>query len=161
VDQHAAHERIIAENFKKNNNQICLQALVSPLVLNLDASILNQLEKKNLKDLINYEVCENKLIVLALPNFLNEKYLSLFLNSLINLEENQDIYVSLYDYIHEYGCHNAIKSGIPLTIEESQTLLEKLLEVECFAFCNHGRPTYISFSANKLDGYFSRTKFNK
>jgi DNA mismatch repair protein MutL len=54
------------------------------------------------------------------------------------------------------ACRSAVKAGDPLTQEQAQVLIEKLLQTP-FAFsCPHGRPTLHRLSWNDLEKLFHR-----
>ena len=64
---------------------------------------------------------------------------------------------SLVDRIlSKIACHAAVRSNQSLSIEEMNTLLRNLEKEPKSGQCNHGRPTYISFSIKELEKLFER-----
>jgi len=54
------------------------------------------------------------------------------------------------------ACLGAVKAGDPLSVEEMQSLLDRLAEAWSPATCPHGRPAIVSISMEELHRRFSR-----
>lgn len=147
VDQHAAHERIIAENF-----EFCFhkQILLEPIVI----PAKDHREKKLLKltKILDFKKKDNNLNITHLNNFFHEE----FILNLINTTDCSEK-VIIQKYINEYGCKNAIKTGYVFNSEEANNLVKELLKNNNFMFCNHGRRTFFHLTLNKIDSFLNRS----
>lgn len=148
MDQHAAHERIVAEKLKSKN--FLMEKLINPIVLWINNNVAATLEE--MEEYFEIEKLDNKIIILSVPSFLKETQLNKFIQS---MKESFFSSRSLLDYFYEYGCKNSIKSGDYLQPEEAISLLESLCSNPNFHFCNHGRPTFIKFELEKIDQLFN------
>lgn len=54
------------------------------------------------------------------------------------------------------ACKAAVKGNNSLSLEEADTLIEQLLELENPYNCPHGRPTIISMSKYEVEKKFKR-----
>ena len=55
------------------------------------------------------------------------------------------------------ACHNSIRAGRKLNIEEMNSLLRLMEETANSGQCNHGRPTFIELSFVDIERLFGRT----
>ena len=67
-----------------------------------------------------------------------------------------DYHEKMYLIMGNVCCHRSVRSGRSLTIEEMNGLLREMEKTPNYGQCNHGRPTYISFSLNQLEKLFQR-----
>lgn len=147
IDQHAAHERILAEELK--NQPINKQLLITPIIIQKNNLNIN-LNKLN--ELFDFSEINGKLIVFAIPSIMNESDVIYFLNNWTR----EDPMTFLLHHIHEYGCKHSIKAGDPISPYEAIKLYEKLLITDNGSICNHGRPTFFSINEKFLDKLFFR-----
>jgi len=63
----------------------------------------------------------------------------------------------VYKILGNVACKNSLKSGDALTFPEMNQLLRDIEQTEAAAHCNHGRPTYVILSRQKIDTLFERS----
>ncbi len=171
IDQHAAHERILYEQFydaflmQTKNKQIF--NLVQPIELDLPFSEMEQLKSQqeffsNLGFRFNYE--DEKFFLQGVPIiFQDRNYIDLILELLTNLttisaEQN----ITLIDTqsqkaIAYLACRQAVMAGASLNANEMKRLIEQLDKTNNNATCPHGRPTRIYISKEELYQVFKRS----
>ena len=164
IDQHAAHERIMYEEFlaKYTDSSVSSQILMSPHVLELSDIELGQL-KKNL-DFFNSVGLEidlfggNSIIIRGVPViFGNPEPENIFYDILDNLSKDIDSpYQVKLEKIMKLACTSAVKSGDKLKDIEIQALIESLLACKMPFTCPHGRPTVIKIGKTQIEKDFKR-----
>ncbi len=166
IDQHAAHERIVFENIKANlkNKKQPSQIMLLPIVIDLN---VQQFEIFNIYiDLFNklgFEIEEfgrNSILIRAIPLILNKYDIRTIVTDLIDDMLVQGLPINYEDKINNIianiACHKSIRSGRELNIEEMNELLRKMETTPNSNECNHGRPTSISLSLDKIEKLFHR-----
>lgn len=172
VDSHAAHERLLYERLKRDyaSQRIAVQKLLIPEIVPLSASDLQMIEAQG-KSIRHFGFLfelfdENNLSLHEIPALLRSGSAITMIEDLCALlrEENLTdsdatslLSSSLVDRIlSKIACHAAVRSNQILSIEEMNTLLRNLEKEPKSGQCNHGRPTYISFSIKELEKLFER-----
>ena len=150
MDQHAAHERIVSEKVKSQGFSI--QSLVEPKLIFCNAEGRNILyTSEEWQELFDYEILDSCIILRGIPDFLKEEdVLSIFSNI------THDLGGKINRYLHDYGCHNSIRSGEKILPQEAHALLREIKKTPNGNFCNHGRRTYYVLSKSKIDRFFGR-----
>ncbi|NLY21403.1 MAG: DNA mismatch repair endonuclease MutL, partial [Tissierellia bacterium] len=163
IDQHAAHERILYEQFKTEfeNDEINTQILMSTELVYLsiqEVDILREI-KDDLSSLgIEFDFYgDNAVVIREVPVFLkNITTEGLFKEILDSSEKIKSIYhVDLYK-IMKIACVHAVKSGDTLSNIEVKELIERLQRCENPLACPHGRPTIIKYKKSWLEKEFFR-----
>lgn len=162
VDQHAAHERITLQKLKQELSELKTQRLLMPEIIDLplgnDDFILNK-EYLNKLGLIFEIMGGNNIIVREVPLMfkgVNIKQL------ILDLEEGfknlgTDILSEKIEHIFaSFACHNSIRAGKKMSIEEMNYLLRQIESTDYSAQCNHGRPTYIKLKLKDIEKLFER-----
>lgn len=168
IDQHAAHERILYEDFLnqfKEEKSKALSVNVDQL-LDLPVSLVTLLES-SLETLgkLGFTIehfRNNTFKVVSVPQ-LYEKHdiKKLLIEFLKDLEENavlKDSDQASLKTIAYLACRTAIKAGDYLTLEERQNLVEKLTKTKSSYTCPHGRPVQLEISLAELGKMFKRLK---
>lgn len=165
IDQHAAHERILFEKFKrafKQNEQLS-QPLLFPIPVQLDPvefSTLKEIQKDLERIGFRFELFTNgSANLLAVPyDITNRDEVGIFkelIASFINKDtlatSNSQEYL-----IATLSCKAAIMTGQSLSMEEMESLVAQLYECEIPYSCPHGRPVIIELSLDELDKIFCR-----
>ncbi len=167
IDQHAAHERVLFEQFKKNsqNKSAMQQPLLVPLTLPLTSGQLEIVRnlQPTLKN-IGFELDEfgdNACVVRAIPASLKEKNCRQILMDFIEQASNETKSRALEDHqdhvISTMACHAAVRAHDALGFDEIHHLLSQMDQVDLSSYCPHGRPTFLKLSVEHLEVLFKRT----
>ncbi|MDA9718945.1 DNA mismatch repair endonuclease MutL [Betaproteobacteria bacterium] len=166
IDTHAAHERILLEDLKKNNNQLNCQKLTIPECIGFDEGNLKLL--KNRIEIINQFgfqvkiVGEATLIIEGIPEILAGKKYTVALHDIVegilHSECVSNITETVDEILGNIACKSAIKANRKLSIAEIEYILRKIELTTNGGICNHGRPTWIELSMKSLDKLFYRGK---
>jgi DNA mismatch repair protein MutL len=166
VDMHAAHERIVYEKMKREQQQQGLKAqpLLVPLGVNLSAVEMQSIGKvTTYLESLGFELsqsAEQSLFIRAIPHYLrSDRAIDLMHDVFADfvehghsrqIEDNHD------HMLATIACHAAVRARHKLTIDEMNALLQDMEITANSGFCNHGRPTWIAYSIKELDKLFLR-----
>lgn len=166
IDQHAAHERLLFEDLRKQytNGKVASQNLLFPVTLELTV-YQSQLAEANQEQLesMGFSIRDfgGTTWVLAAVPALAGKYSpqSLFVDILerFGSENNEGGGGNLEDILATMACKAAVKSGDALSDSEIRALLERMAKAELFSHCPHGRPVVKIFPADEIKKWFYRT----
>lgn len=166
VDQHAAHERIVLEKLKSAffNNNIQRQILLMPEILEIDTNIklfIENKEKIEKLGIIFEGYGQNSLLVRELPSILGKiKIKELFDDLYLQLEKFDEENLNSHqidNLLSSIACHNSVRAGRKLNIEEMNNLLRLMENTPNSGQCNHGRPTFVELSIKDIEKLFGRT----
>ncbi|MCL6638190.1 MAG: DNA mismatch repair endonuclease MutL [Firmicutes bacterium] len=165
IDQHAAHERVLFEEFyRKARAGGFSQSLLVPLPIELtprEAEILtNSIVPLTDAGFIIEHFGQNAFLLRGVPPYFppgREK--EFFIDLLSRLERPgapleksglaKQIAASL-------ACREAVKAGDKLTMQAMEGLVKRLSEADSPLTCPHGRPTLVQLTYRELDGRFKR-----
>ncbi len=165
IDQHAAHERIVLESLKKDyfNNKVSRQVLLVPEILNVEEDIdLLFTRKKEIYSLgfIFDDYGDNSIIVREIPAILGKINIKILFEDLLeNIKEVgiiNPMNTSIEKILSSIACHNSIRAGKKLNIEEMNAMLRLMEKTPNSGQCNHGRPTFIELGLKDVEGLFGR-----
>lgn len=164
VDQHAAHERLVYERLKAEMGHIKRQPLLIPEVVDLNEGDLHLLHdiQKDLLDLglMIESFGEKALLVREIPALLGEVNLSGLLQDMADEIKELGSPLSLKERLAEIlstcACHNSVRAGRKLSVEEMNALLRQMEETVHSGQCNHGRPTYVELKRADMEKLFGR-----
>jgi DNA mismatch repair protein MutL len=73
-------------------------------------------------------------------------------------EHNQGISLeeSYHEILSTLACHNSIRAGRKLSIEEMNAMLRQMEVTPKSSQCNHGRPTFIKLPKIDIEKLFGR-----
>jgi DNA mismatch repair protein MutL len=166
IDQHACHERILYEKFKREyeSKAIETQPLLIPDVLDLTPAqaatfetIADELEAGGfgLSRLSGRSIAIN-----ALPADvpLSEgRALVLEILEVAEQEQRSGTLEYLRDRIAaSMGCRAAIKINMPLTDEKMTWLIQELFKTDVPTNCPHGRPAIVKMTTREIERLFKR-----
>ena len=163
LDQHAAHERIRFEMYmsKYKANDISVQMLIDPIIMDLDANDMDTV-RKNIDVFSSFgflveEFGHRSISIRGLPNTFGEPESKRFIYELIDgLGKIDNIYDTKYDEIAEIACKSAIKGNDKISIEEAKHLIGQLEECSNPYTCPHGRPTMVKITRYEIEKLFKR-----
>ncbi|KLO23614.1 MULTISPECIES: DNA mismatch repair endonuclease MutL [unclassified Marinitoga] len=163
VDFHAAHERVLYEDLKKEffeNGNITTQMVMLPIELNLDAVRKDILEEhiEKLRKL-GFEITKNsdEYFIMGFPSNLriNDPQATIIeILDELRLEGIESLDKVFDHAIATMACRAAVKTGDdPVGLEK---LVSKIIEYNILT-CPHGRPISMELSFKKLDEFFERS----
>ena len=168
IDQHAAHERVLYEEIKKNFYSSMEKE--SQIMLLPDIITLSHKEKQIVREntdlfkkagFIIEEFGDNTIRLIGVPAIcmdLDTKELFLEILDTIDTvaitakQEKED------KFIATVACKAAVKANMNLNKEEVDKLMQKLLVLPNPFTCPHGRPTAIKMNKIDLERKFNRRK---
>jgi len=164
VDQHAAHERLVYERFKTEKGRITRQPLLIPEVVELDYNTLQHLKdlQQELADfgLVIEPFGEKAMLIREIPALLGEINFQGLLKDLGDEIEAMGSPLSLKERLAEIlataACHNSVRAGRKLSLEEMNALLRQMENTAHSGQCNHGRPTYVELKRADIEKLFGR-----
>lgn len=169
IDQHAAAERIVYEQFKEEivKKAVSIQGLLIPFTIELSSSqSLTVKENISYLNKIGFKIEDfgpNTFIVKGIPAVLgdqnNRQIIQDVLDGLLELgTTKKEITVSdnITDQIIKIACHTAIRAKDYMRIEEMERLIKDLKGTKNPFTCPHGRPTMIEITEEELDKRFKR-----
>ena len=164
IDKHAAHERILFEKLKANQEQISSQALLAPLPVRLAPEYAGELlSNSELLEELGFEISEfgeNTVLVRQVPMDLNqedaaEALETLAADLLAGRKERKDTVRD--ELLHTVACKAAIKAGWITSETELLALVKEVMAREDLKHCPHGRPICVTLSKKQLEKQFKRT----
>ena len=164
IDKHAAHERILFEKLKAEQEAISAQTLLTPITHRSSPDeIAILLDNQALLEELGFEIQEfgeNTLLIRQIPMDLDSSQavdaLQTLAADLLNgRKERKD---SVRDeLLHTVACKAAIKAGWRSSEEELLVLAKQVLSREDLKHCPHGRPICVSLSKKQLEKQFKRS----
>ena len=164
IDKHAAHERILFEKLKANQEAISSQALLQPLPVRLSPTASGELlAQTEMLGELGFEVeefGENTLLLRQIPMDLSPEDAADALESLAadilnGRRESRDTVRD--ELLHTVACKAAIKAGWHSDEKELLAIAEAVMSRSDLKYCPHGRPICISLSKKQLEKQFKRT----
>ncbi|RJX25088.1 MAG: DNA mismatch repair endonuclease MutL [Desulfurivibrio sp.] len=167
IDQHAAHERLLFEQLKRQYEQMDLpaQALLFPEMIECTPGQIEVLKKHGE---------EIRRIGLVIQEFGGQSYVIKAVPAILGQLGPQEIVTGIFDHflrregrakgealrmddmLAMMACKAAVKAHDILLPEEGEELLRRMEEAEVFSHCPHGRPVLKIFSAAEIKKWFFR-----
>ena len=164
IDKHAAHERILFEKLKANQEAISSQALLAPIPVNLNPTAAAELlANRQMLDEVGFEIeefGENTVLLRQIPMDLSPDMAAEALETMADnlLSGRRERADSVRDEIlHTVACKAAIKAGWNNDPQELLALAQQVMAREDLKYCPHGRPICISLSKKQLEKQFKRS----
>ena len=164
IDKHAAHERILFEKLKANQEAISSQALLTPIPVRLSPSAMGELlaNQQTLAEL-GFELEEfgdNTLLLRQIPMDLSpeqaaETVETMAMDLMAGRREKKDTIRD--EILHTVACKAAIKAGWKNDEAELLALVKQVMADENLKYCPHGRPICITLTKKQLEKQFKRT----
>lgn len=165
IDQHAAHERALYEEFTERfkAEMPMSQLLIAPVAIRLTESEKNVLrDNRELLEGFGFKIEElgvDTYALKAVPYIFDEPGNAGFFTDIIDMLSDKNIesiYDTKYDAIATISCKAAVKGNDKLSYSEAQELVNKILKLENPFTCPHGRPTIIEMTRYELEKKFKR-----
>jgi DNA mismatch repair protein MutL len=166
VDMHAAHERILYEQFKNAlaDRAIAVQPLLIPVSMTADAVEIGVVEEeRETLDALGFDLAvlsPTSIAIRAVPALLKDADLQALARAVLSdlhayggsrvLTERQ------HELLGTLACHHAVRANRRLTLDEMNALLRQMEATERADQCNHGRPTWYQLTLADLDRLFMR-----
>lgn len=165
IDQHAAHEKILFEKYKKEiiNAQVLSQILVTPVVIELfQDDYAYYIENEAVFKKVGFEIIEfgeNTISIREVPIILGKPDVKNLFNEILdnlkNMGSGETVEIK-YNRIATLACKAAIKANNQLSELEMNSLINELRHIEEPFTCPHGRPTIVKMTLNELEKRFKR-----
>ncbi len=165
IDQHAAHERIVLENLKKNfyDNKIIKQVLLIPEVINIKEDKALLFNNKKAINRLGFEFedyGDNSIIVREIPAILGRINTSILFQDLYEqikkIGQINPLDSGIERILSSIACHNSVRAGKKLNLEEMNAILRLMEVTPNSGQCNHGRPTFIELKLKDVEKLFGR-----
>ncbi|RQV13683.1 DNA mismatch repair endonuclease MutL [Burkholderia cenocepacia] len=166
VDMHAAHERILYEQFKNAlaDRSVAVQALLLPISMTATPVEIGTVEEeRDTLESLGFDLAvlsPTTLAIRAVPALLKDADLQSLARAVLAdlhafggsrvLTERQ------HELLGTLACHHAVRANRRLTLDEMNALLRQMEATERADQCNHGRPTWYQLTLNDLDRLFMR-----
>ena len=169
IDKHAAHERVIFEDLKKQceDKRVPSQLLMLPITVILNGEELSAADEyaEEIRS-VGFEYTINGVAadITAIPKAVStDEAESLFVRMLDEIVEGRGKpaitnAVRKEKALYQVACKAAIKGGRVYTKEILHWLIKKLLALPDITVCPHGRPVAFRLTKNELDRQFERLK---
>ena len=166
VDMHAAHERILYEQFKHAlaERSLAVQPLLIPLAMPaspVEVGVVD--EEKATLDALGFDLAvlsPTSIAIRAVPALLKDADLpSLARAVLADLHAyggSRVLTERQHEMLGTLACHHAVRANRRLTLDEMNALLRQMEATERADQCNHGRPTWYHLTLADLDRLFMR-----
>ena len=164
IDKHAAHERILFEKLKANQEAITPQMLLSPIPVRLSPEGAAELLSNAAMLLeLGFEVEEfgdNTVLLRQIPMDLDvadaaDAVETLAADLLRGRREKADTVRD--EILHTVACKAAIKAGWVNDEKELLALVKQVMARDDLKYCPHGRPICITLSKKQLEKQFKRS----
>ena len=163
IDKHAAHERILFEKLKANQESISGQTLLQPVPVRLSPAAAGELlGNTELLEELGFEIeefGENTVLARQIPMDLTVEAAAEALETLADdlLNGRRESRDTVRDtLLHTVACKAAIKAGWVSDEKELLAIAKAVMEREDLKYCPHGRPICVSLSQKMLEKQFKR-----
>ena len=166
VDMHAAHERILYEQFKQalDEDAVQVQPLLIPVTFYADPVEVGAAEEnRETLQALGFDIAvmsPTTLAVRAIPALLkNADAQGLARDVLRDVREyggSRLLVERRNELLGTLACHTAVRANRMLTVPEMNALLRQMEATERADQCNHGRPTWVQLGLAELDRLFLR-----
>ena len=164
IDKHAAHERILFEKLKANQEKISAQALLTPIPVRLSPEAAGELlSSKELLDELGFEIDEfgeNTILLRQIPMDLSPDHAAEAIEEMASdlLTGRREKASTVRDEVlHTVACKAAIKAGWKNDEAELLAVVREVMGRDDLKHCPHGRPICITLSKKHLEKQFKRS----
>lgn len=165
IDKHAAHERMLYEELKREAGQADRQLLLTPVAVTLSkeeyAAVLQNLELLRQAGFEAEDFGAGTVLVRACPMTLVQEDVSALFQELAGylLANRRELIPEKLDWLyHNVACRAAIKAGDETSPYELERFVENLLLHDEIRYCPHGRPVMVVMPQGELEKQFGRVQ---
>ena len=164
IDKHAAHERILFEKLKANQEKISSQLLLTPIPVRLNPSAAAELLSNTaLLEELGFEIeefGENTVLLRQIPMDLSPDEAAATAETMASdllsgRKERKDTVRD--ELLHTVACKAAIKAGWKNDEAELLALVKQVMARDDLKHCPHGRPICVTLSKKQLEKQFKRS----
>ena len=163
IDKHAAHERILFDKLKANQEAISAQSLLTPIPcrLSTEASAALLTNRPMLQELgfdID-EFGESTILLRQIPMDLSQEQAAETIEQIaadLLRGRREDKSTVRDEVLHTVACKAAIKAGWHTDERELLALCKQVMARDDLKYCPHGRPICITLSKKQLEKQFKR-----
>lgn len=163
IDQHAAHERLLYEKFKKqvDNSSIAVQPLLVPYILTVNTLEAEILESNlDILESLGFDIFEfgnNSFKLSAIPSLLSDMNFDKFFSEFLRETKfNMTASDLIREKLMQQSCKAAVKGGNDLSVAEIDKLFENMSNEKIPLFCPHGRPIAVRVTKTEIEKWFKR-----
>ena len=164
IDQHAAHERVLFDRFRKERakNEVQVQGLLEPAVAELtpQQAALIEAQRATLESYgFSIEAFgQRSVLIRALPATLMPKGPVRALVDLLDTLGSSGLEGYSWDdrILTTLACHSAVRAGHDLGPQEMEQIIRLLEATDNPRTCPRGRPTMLHMSSAQLEREFGR-----
>jgi len=166
VDQHAAHERVLFEQFRdvKLSAASRIQPLLIPVTLDLTPAeadafsvVQEELESKGIEA---SRLSGRTIAIKTAPAGISSSDVLALVKEVLGVVERERRSFSMESIRDSIGaslaCKAAIKINMPLTQEKMQWLIDELMKTKNPMTCPHGRPAIMRYGLRDIERGFKR-----
>ena len=164
IDKHAAHERILFEKLKANQEKISSQILLTPIPVRLSPEAAGELlANRELLDELGFEIDEfgeNTVLARQIPMDLSPDHAAQTIEEMAAdlLSGRREKTSTVRDEVlHTVACKAAIKAGWKNDEAELLAVVKEVMGRDDLKHCPHGRPICITLSKKQLEKQFKRS----
>ena len=167
VDQHAAHERLVYERLKRqqDGHGIAAQALLIPEIVELSeadcAALMDAAEDLAGLGLTIEPFGGGAIAVRETPALLGHVDAAALvrdvLDELTDQGDSDTLRARIDAILSRMSCHGSIRSGRRMQADEMNALLREMEATPLSGQCNHGRPTYVALKLSDIERLFGRS----
>jgi DNA mismatch repair protein MutL len=166
IDQHAAHERLLFEKYKKDyeTGSIVSERLLIPIAMELSAegSFIMSSHLREFESM-GFEIDplgEKAYALRSVPSFIGQKnpkeVVRKILEELSSIRKEGKGTEVIRAILVTLACHSAIRANFMLRREEMEGLVQDLHPLHLSTTCPHGRPVFFVLPHNELSKQFKR-----
>ena len=166
IDQHAAHERLLFEKYKKQYETgfIPVETFLLPVPLELSAgeslTLSLYLEEFQAMGFEIDPIGEKVYAIRSVPSWADQKDPKEIIKEMlsdVSLLKKEDKGIRTIDTILvTLSCHSALRANFILRREEMEELVDTLYPFDLSATCPHGRPIFFQYCLDELYKKFKR-----
>ena len=166
VDMHAAHERILYQRLKQDykKNTLAIQQQLLPITLEISQAELRAFEDNieifSSVGMMLDQVGPLTLAIREAPSMIKQGKLPQLVRDVLAdlVQLNQSVRIEQYidQLLGTMGCHAAVRAPHRLSLDEMNQILRDMEATTHAGFCNHGRPTWVSYSMKAMNNWFLR-----